>query len=572
TLVVDTTAPVIETVSVAGDTTGEVSLKDVDSADVVVTLASADATNVTVELNGKTETIPAGNTESDPIAIFKTTDYVYGKNELTVTATDKAGNSTSETFVVWYNTTPEATAFEAAGNEWGPGNKGADFDYSTEQYVALDFSTAADDNDETPVENLVIAVPADALANGALYEKSGDEYTLLEAEDGAITFKATDSIFYLPNKYWSGTETLPFTVTDDANTPATSDSKNVVITIASVQTQAEVEWTEPSAVDENTLAQAQIIGTFTYPANEERDWTAVWTPGDIDAHILNGATDDIDALFDTVPTFTVVPGNTFDGVTTYGIKMDGWTLAEYVWGTEKFTVTVTGVLSGDDADVVTEDSSELTFTVSPVDQNPTAGTAKQFNVSLSTLSKQDVVLTLDNTMFSDIDDQYDDLTVAAVTLTSGENSITLGQGESAALEVNGVETTFTLSGKTITIASNDAAALDKGVVDIEFTVADNYGGSEDVDGSTIKFSAYTSDDDVETVQDVASYSFNVLGNDYANSEGWDGKTFAISGFTAIDPAIGTLELTDANSVDGVSTGGSSLKAVAALREYGVEVV
>ncbi|MBR5161716.1 MAG: hypothetical protein IKW80_08820, partial [Thermoguttaceae bacterium] len=36
----------------------------------------------------------------------------------------------------------------------------------------------------------------------------------------------------------------------------------------------------------------------------------------------------------------------------------------------------------------------------------------------------------------------------------------------------------------------------------------------------------------------------------ANSEGWDGKTFAISGFTAIDPAIGTLELTDANSVDG----------------------
>ena len=546
TLVIDTTAPVIETVSVDGDTSGEVSLEDLDTVDVIVTLASADATNVTIELNGKTETIPAGNVESDPIAIFKTTDYVYGKNELTVTATDKAGNSTSETFVVWYNTTPEATAFEAAGSEWGPGNVG----HTTEEYVALDFSTAADDNDETPVENLVITVPADALANGALYEKSGDEYTLLEPEDGVITFKATDSIFYLPNKYWSGTETLPFTVTDDANTPATSDSKNVLITIDSVQTQAEVEWTSPAAVDENSLAEAQIIGTFTYPANEARDWTAVWMPGDIDAHILNSATDAEDALFDTVPTFTVVEGDTVDGVTTYNIKMDGWTLAEYVWGTEDFTVTVSGVLSGDDADVVTNDSDDLTFTVSPVNQNPTAGTAKQYNVSLSTLSKQDVALTLDDTMFSDIDDAYDDLTIASVTLTSGENSITLGQDESASLEVNGVDTIFTLSGKTITIASNDAAALDKGVVDIEFTVVDNYGGSEDVAGSTIKFSAYTSDDEVETVQDVSSFSFNVLGNDYANSEGWDGKTFAISGFTAIDPAIGTLELTDANSVDG----------------------
>ena len=550
TLVIDTTAPIIETVTVAGNPSGEVSIKDDTSVDVVVTLAQPDATNVRLTLDDKVETIPAGYTDSDPIIIYRDVDYVYGKNDLLVRATDKAGNTNAKTFIVWYNTTPEATAFEATGNEWGPGNKGEDFDYSTEQYVELDFSTAADDNDETPVADLVIAIPEDALTNGALYEKSGDEYTLLEPEDGVITFKATDAIFYLPNKYWSGTETLPFTVTDDANTPATSESKNVVITIDPVQTQAEITWSDPAAVDENSLAQAQIIGTFTYPENEERDWTAVWTPGDIDAHILNGATDDIDALFDTLPTFTVVPGNTVDGVTTYGIKMDGWTLAQYVWGTEKFTVTVTGVLDGDDTDVVTEDSDELTFTVEPVNQNPTAGAEKQFNVSLSTLSKQDVVLTLDNSMFSDIDDQYDELTVAAVTLTSGDNSITLGQGESAALEVNGVETTFTLSGKTITIASNDAAALDKGVVDVEFTVVDNYGGSEDVAGSTIKFSAYTSDDDVETVQDTASFSFNVLGNDYANSEGWDGKTFAISGFTAIDESIGTLTLTDASSVDG----------------------
>ena len=546
TLVIDTTAPIIETVTVAGNPSGEVSIKDDTNVDVVVTLAQPDATNVRLTLDDKVETIPEGYTDSDPIIIYRDVDYVYGKNDLLVRATDKAGNTNAKTFIVWYNTTPEATAFEATGSEWGPGNVG----HATEGYVALDFSTAADDNDETPVEDLVITIPADAVVNGALYEKSGDEYTLLEAEDGAITFKAGDSIFYLPNKYWSGTETLPFTVTDDANTPATSDSKNVVITIDPVQTQAEITWSNPAPVDENTYADAQIIGKFTYPANEERDWTAVWTPGDVDAHILNGATDSIDSLFDTAPTFTVVPANTVDGVTTYSIKMDAWTLGEYVWGTEDFTVTVTGVKTGDDTDVVTNDSSDLTFTVSPVDQNPTAGAQKQFNVSLSTLSKQDVVLTLDNTMFSDIDDQYDDLSVISVTLTSGENSITLGQGESAALEVNGVETTFTLSGKTITIASNDAAALDKGVVDIEFTVADNYGGSEDVAGSTIKFSAYTSDDDVETVQDAASFSFNVLGNDYANSEGWDGKTFAISGFTAIDPAIGTLELTDANSVDG----------------------
>lgn len=556
TLVIDTTAPVIETVTVAGDPSGEVSIKDDASADVVVTLAQPDATNVRLTLDDKVETIPAGYTESDPIVIYRDVDYVYGKNELLVRATDKAGNTSAKTFIVWYNTTPEATAFEATGSEWGPGNKGVDehgepFDYSSEQYVALDFASNVDDNNETPVENLVITVPQDAVVNGALYKKEANgPYVPLEPEEGVFTFKAADEIYYLPNRYWSGTETIPFTTTDDANTPATSESKNVVVTIAPVTTQTEVDWISPESVDENSLASEQVIGTFTYPSSKPRTWTADWIPGNTTAHILNDASDSIGGLFDTEPSFSVIEGDTVDGLTSFSIVMNDWVLSEYVWGSQDFIATLSGALVSDPTDVIGENSSSLTFTVDPVNQNPEAGDSKAFNVSLSTLSKQDVTLTLDNTMFSDIDDQYDDLTVASATLTSGENTLVIAQGESGVLEINGVETTFTLSGKTIVIASNDASALDKGLVEFEFTVTDNYGGIGDVAGSTIKFSAYTTDDDVATVQDVASYSFNVLQNDYNNSEGWDGKTFAISDFTDIDPAVGTLELIDANSITG----------------------
>ncbi len=554
TLVVDTTAPVIETVAVAGDPSGEVSIKDDASADVVVTLAQPDATNVRLTLDDKVETIPAGYTESDPIVIYRDVDYVYGKNELLVRATDKAGNTSAKTFIVWYNTTPTATAFTANGSEWGPGNKGIDghgnpFDYSSEQYVALDFAGYVDDNNETPVENLDVIVPRNALVNGKLYKKEANgPYVPLEPEEGVFTFKAADEIYYLPNRYWSGTETLPFTVTDDANTPATSESKNVVVTIAPVTTQTEVDWISPESVDENSLASEQVIGTFAYPSSKPRTWTADWIPGNATAHILNDASDSIGGLFDTEPSFSVIEGDTVDGLTRYSIAMKDWVLSDYVWGSQDFIGTLSGALVSKPTDVIGENSSSLTFTVDPVDQNPEAGTSKAFNVSLLALSQQDVTLTLDNTMFSDIDDQYDDLTVASVALTSGERSITLDQGESSALRVNGVETTFALSGKTITIASN--ASLNKGVVDIAFTVADNYGGSGDVAGSTIKFIAYTSDDEVETVQDSGSYSFNVLQNDYNNAEGWDGKTFAISDFTAIDSAAGTLELIDANSITG----------------------
>lgn len=556
TLVIDTTAPVIETVTVAGDPSGEVSIKDNASADVVVTLAQPDATNVRLTLDDKVETIPAGYTESDPIVIYRDVDYVYGKNELLVRATDKAGNTSAKTFIVWYNTTPEATAFTANGSEWGPGNKGVDehgepFDYSSEQYVALDFAGNVDDNNETPVENLVISVPQEAVVNGALYKKEANgPYVPLEPEEGVFTFNATDEIYYLPNRYWSGTETIPFTTTDDANTPATSESKNVVVTIAPVTTQTEVDWISPESVDENSLASEQVIGTFAYPSTKPRTWTADWIPGNTTAHILNDASDSIGGLFDTDPSFSVIEGDTVDGLTSFSIVMNDWVLSEYVWGSQDFIATLSGALVSDPTDVIGENSSSLTFTVDPVNQNPEAGTSKAFNVSLSTLSKQDVVITLDNTMFSDIDDQYDDLTVASATLTSGENTLVIALGESGVLEINGVETTFTLTDKTIVIASNEASALDKGLVEIEFTVTDNYGGIGDVAGSTIKFSAYTTDDDVATVQDVASYSFNVLQNDYDNSEGWDGKTFAISDFTDIDPAVGTLELIDANSITG----------------------
>lgn len=556
TLVIDTTAPVIETVTVAGDPSGEVSIKDDASADVVVTLAQPDATNVRLTLDDKVETIPAGYTESDPIVIYRDVDYVYGKNELLVRATDKAGNTSAKTFIVWYNTTPEATAFTANGSEWGPGNKGVDehgepFDYSSEQYVALDFASNVDDNNETPVENLVITVPQEAVVNGALYKKEANgPYVPLEPEEGVYAFNATDEIYYLPNRYWSGTETIPFTTTDDANTPATSDSKNIVVTIDPVTTQTEVDWTDPAAVAENSAASEQVIGTFAYPSTKPRTWTADWIPGNTTAHILNDASDSIGGLFDTEPSFSVIEGDTVDGLTNFSIVMNDWVLSEYVWGSQDFIATLSGALVSDPTDVIGENSSSLTFTVDPVNQNPEAGDSKAFNVSLSTLSKQDVTLTLDNTMFSDIDDQYDELTVASATLTSGENTLVIAQGESGVLEINGVETTFTLSGKTIVIASNDASALDKGLVEFEFTVTDNYGGIGDVAGSTIKFSAYTTDDDVATVQDVASYSFNVLQNDYNNSEGWDGKTFAISDFTDIDPAVGTLELIDANSITG----------------------
>ncbi len=556
TLVIDTTAPVIETVTVAGDPSGEVSIKDDASADVVVTLAQPDATNVRLTLDDKVETIPAGYTESDPIVIYRDVDYVYGKNELLVRATDKAGNTSAKTFIVWYNTTPEATAFTANGSEWGPGNKGVDehgepFDYSSEQYVALDFAGNVDDNNETPVENLVITVPQEAVVNGALYKKEANgPYVPLEPEDGVYVFNATDEIYYLPNRYWSGTETIPFTTTDDANTPATSESKNVVVTIAPVTTQTEVDWISPESVDENSLASEQVIGTFAYPSTKPHTWTADWIPGNTTAHILNDASDSIGGLFDTEPSFSVIEGDTVDGLTSFSIVMNDWVLSEYVWGSQDFIATLSGALVSDPTDVIGENSSSLTFTVDPVNQNPEAGDSKAFNVSLSTLSKQDVVITLDNTMFSDIDDQYDELTVASATLTSGENTLVIAQGESGVLEINGVETTFTLTDKTIVIASNDASALDKGLVEFEFTVTDNYGGIGDVAGSTIKFSAYTTDDDVATVQDVASYSFNVLQNDYDNSEGWDGKTFAISDFTDIDPAVGTLELIDANSITG----------------------
>ncbi len=556
TLVIDTTAPVIETVTVAGDPSGEVSIKDNASADVVVTLAQPDATNVRLTLDDKVETIPAGYTESDPIVIYRDVDYVYGKNELLVRATDKAGNTSAKTFIVWYNTTPEATAFTANGNEWGPGNKGVDehgepFDYSSEQYVALDFASNVDDNNETPVENLVITVPQEAVVNGALYKKEANgPYVPLEPEEGVFTFKAADEIYYLPNRYWSGTETLPFTVTDDANTPATSDSKNVVVTIDPVTTQTEVDWVNPADVDENSAASELVVGTFTYPSTKPRTWTADWIPGNTNAHILNSAMDSIGGLFDTDPALSVIEGDTVDGLTSYSIVMNDWVLSEYVWGTQNFIATLTGALVSDPTDVIGENSSSLTFFVNPINQDPEAGTPKAFNVSLSTLSKQDVALTLDDTMFSDIDDQYDELYIASATLTSGGRTFVIAQGESVNLEVNGVETTFTLSDKQIVIGSNDSSALDKGVVEFEFTVADNYGGSEDVAGCTIKFSAYTTDDDVATVQDVASYSFNVLQNDYDNSEGWDGKTFVISDFTDIDPAIGTLTLVDANSVTG----------------------
>ena len=152
--------------------------------------------------------------------------------------TDLAGNVTTAPLTIWYNTTPKAKKLTANGNEWGPGNKGIDehgepFDYSSEQYVALDFSTAASDSGETPVDYLVITVSRNALANGALYRKEASgPYVPLEPEEGVYQFYAIDEIYYLPNRYWSGTETIPFTVTDDANTPATSDSKNAVVTIA----------------------------------------------------------------------------------------------------------------------------------------------------------------------------------------------------------------------------------------------------------------------------------------------------------------------------------------------------
>ena len=368
TLVIDTTAPDLDYVSVDGEQSNEVSVQDKNSVEAVVKLAQPEAKDVSVDIADKLATISAGELLSDPIVLDKGSDYSHGKNDYTVILTDIAGNQTTAPLAIWYNTTPEATSFDASGNEWGPGNKGIDmygepFDYSSGQYVALDFAGNVDDNNETPVENLGVTVSQDALANGTLYKNENGVFVELEPDGGFYWFYAGDAVYYLPRRYWSGTETIPFVVTDDANTPKTGDSKNVVVTISSVTTQTEVDWTSPAPVVTNAVASEQVIGRFTYPSSKPRTWSADWIPGAIAAHVLDDGSDSIDALFATDPSFHVVEGDTVDGLTSYSIVMSGWVLADNVWGTEDFIGTLSGSLVSDPADVIGENSSQLSFTV-----------------------------------------------------------------------------------------------------------------------------------------------------------------------------------------------------------------
>ena len=369
TLVIDTMAPVLDYLSVDGEQSNEVDVQDKNSVEVVVKLAQPEAKDVSVDIADKLATIPAGELLSNPIVLDRESDYVYGKNDYTVTLTDLAGNQTTAPLTIWYNTTPEATSFTASGNEWGPGNNGIDeygepFDYSSRQYVALDFAAKVHDNNETPVENLVVTVSQGALANGALYRKEKGLFVELEPEGGSYCFTAGDAVYYLPSRYWSGTETIPFVVTDDANTPETSDSKNVVVTISPVTTQTAVDWTSPNPVAKNAAASELVIGRFAYPSSKPRTWSADWIPGTIAAHVLDDGSDTIGALFATDPSFRVVEGNTEDGLTSYSIVMSGWVLAENVWGTEDFIGTLSGALVSDPTDIIGENSSTMTFTVS----------------------------------------------------------------------------------------------------------------------------------------------------------------------------------------------------------------
>ena len=368
TLVIDTTAPVLDYVSVDGEQSNEVNVQDKSSFEVVVKIAQSEAKDVSVDIADKLATIPAGELLSDPIVLDCGSDYVYGKNDYTVTLTDLAGNQTTAPLTIWYNTTPEATSFDASGNEWGPGNKGIDghgepFDYSSRQYVALDFAGNVDDNNQTPVENLSVTVSQDALANGTLYKNEYGVFVELEPDSGFYWFYAGDAVYYLPNRYWSGTETIPFVVTDDANTPATGDIKNVVVTISPVTSQTEVVWTSPAPVVTNSVASEQVIGRFTYPSTKPRSWSVDWLPGAIAAHVLEDGSDSVGALFATNPSFSVVEGDTVDGLTSYSVVMSGWVLAENVWGTEDFIGTLSGALVSDPTDVIGENSSQLTFTV-----------------------------------------------------------------------------------------------------------------------------------------------------------------------------------------------------------------
>ena len=543
TMTIDTTAPTIKEIAFGADVESPFFVKDANTADVKVTLNAADLTDVSVSVlrnqsgaTAVTSVITVGGTDST----LQINDFAYGKNTYTVTVTDKAGNTTSQTFDLYSNTTPEAIAITATGTERQTSAIAAT------EAIALDFAAAVSDaTDESADADMTVKILASSVENGALYKSEGTAFTALTADaDGNYSFAASDSIYFLPTQYWFGSEAFDYTVYDNGDNFVLNASSSVAITVAAQDTTPVITWTQPTAVDEDSTAADQILGTFSYPTNEARTWSAAWTANGTVVNKLNAGNDSAaTSLFTTNPAFTVVAdGDPVNGIQNYKIVMSGWALGANLWGTQNFDLTVTGAKPAEltlTGNVTAATADDLVFTVNSVNDLPVAGTQKQFNVSLSGLAKNNVTLTFDDAMFSDIDDAYANLTISSATLVCGDNTITLAQGETKTLAVNGVNTEFKLDGKTIVVTQNDSEALDKGIVNISYTVSDSQtpaGVSAAITDSSIKFSAYASDDEVTMNEDGDTVKFNVLVNDRGDNIGvtspeyvnWGNKTFEIS--------------------------------------------
>lgn len=544
TLVIDTAAP--EFTFRVNDKTGtSFSLLDDAQSDVVVTLDAADATAVTLTLtdaNGKT--IAAGSTVADAMTITN----VYGEKEYTLTATDAAGNVVTKTFKVYLNNAPTAGDFAVELDEAQTG------DISIANGELLNF---ADNVADANTADSTLTVSIDPPANGKLCVLNGATLETLVASNGKISFTADKTIYYVPNIYWNGAETLTYTVTDNfgtaftGQTSAMSAQKSVIITVNAINTEIiNLTSIEPEAVDEDSDApdNGVVVATFAYPTNEARTFTAAatWTAPNINKLNAGGGTD-ATSLFSTAPTFTVVAdGEPVNGVQKYNVVMDSWVLSNDLWGSEKFQLTITD-------SVITADTGVMTFTVTSQNDAPVVDTTdplKTYNVSLSTLAKGAVTLVITDDMYSDVDDADADLTIAKITIGGTE----IEQGASKVITVNGVDVTFTLTGKNIVISQNTDKALDKGTLTFAITVSDPDGStasSGDNQLSTIKFSAYASDDTLNIKEDAAATEFNVLANDKTNSENWDGKTFEIS---QVNGAAAAVNEEIALTVDGKTAG------------------
>lgn len=568
TMQIDTVAPAF-TVTVNGTTVengGELKIanRTDNKSAVAITLNAADATKVTVALatDNKAE-IAVGDTAAN-----LTITSVYGATVYTLTATDEAGNVVTKSFTVYYNTIPTAAEITLSMDE----RQTLDSALTATDYKEISFADYIDDNGQTADAGCSVTITAASIDQyGSLYTKSGDVYTKVASANGQYTFAGDAVVYFLPKLYLNTAETtITYAVTDnDTVNGELTQTGNIKLTITAVATNPVITWNNPTAQDEDTTtiptstSNGVIIGSFVYNASEAstRTWAYnVTTNADKSGvHQLNDGSDTItDNLMTlTSESFAIADSGQKDayGNTIYNIVMLNWTQSANLWGTQGFTISI-----GDGA--VTSNVGDLTYTVNSVNDAPVAGTQKQFNVSLSGLAKNDVTLKFDDTMFSDTDDAYAKLSVSKAVLTIGESSITLTTAApTASLTINNVETTFTLNAvdKTIVITANNAEALDKAVVSVAYTVSDGQ-KTTDISGSTVKFSAYASDDEVSMNEDGGAKTFNVLRNDqgeyvddtdppvYAN---WGDKHFEITHVngTAISEG-GTVEL----MVDGVKAG------------------